>query len=101
MGEGRARPSSSWRLENLYPYGWLFTPGHDGQQHKSFTPHAKVQRGLAAENRGRPVARIIVQERSAPAQFILEIGEPRTGGFGELVIAPAHGQCDAMTRGHD
>ena len=71
-------------------------------QHIGFLPRAGVQRVFAAEDRGWPVARIVVQKGSAPFQFILEIRQPRAGGFLPFVIAAAHGERDAATgRHHD
>src|SRR3954447_26101562 len=62
---------------------------------------SEVQRGLAAENRGRTVARIVVQERPAAAELVLEIRQACAGCFAPLVVAAAHGKGKPIAKRHD
>ncbi len=62
---------------------------------------AAMQRDLPAEDCGRTIARIVVQERAAAEQFILEIRQPCTGRLLPFVVAAAHRERDAIARGHD
>src|SRR5256885_3239852 len=50
----------------LFPYTTLF--------------RSQVERGPAAEQRRGTVARVVVQERAAAAQLVLEVREPRGCG---------------------
>src|SRR5437764_14837074 len=60
-----------------------------------------MQRGAAAENGRRAVARIVVQERAAAAQLVLEVGQAGTGGLLPFVVAAADAQREAIARRHD
>src|SRR5581483_7868914 len=60
-----------------------------------------MQRRAAAVNRGRPVARIIVQEWPAAAQLVLEIRQPGARGFLPFVIAPAYAERESIPGRHD
>src|SRR5438128_12057206 len=54
----------------------------------------------AAEERNGAIARIVVQERPAAAELVLEVRKARSGGLAPLVIAAAHGQRETMPRRH-
>jgi len=60
-----------------------------------------MDRGLAAVDRHRPVARIVMQERAAAGELVLHVGEPAAGAAGIDVVAPAHGQSHAVALRHD
>src|SRR5450755_4534014 len=60
-----------------------------------------VQCSPAAEDGCGTVAGIVVQERPAAAQFILEVRQTRSGRFSPLVVAATHGQREAVTTRHD
>src|SRR3977135_1362123 len=55
-----------------------------------------MQSSPAAENRSRALARIVVQERPATAQFVLEVGEARAGALLPFVVLAPHGQCQPI-----
>ena len=63
---------------------------------------AKMQRGLPTEDLPRPVDRIVVQERPAALQLVLEVRQPPARAAAVFVVLAAHGQRDAIAgRHHD
>src|SRR5437764_846583 len=62
----------------------------------------KVQCRLPAENLTRPVHWIVVQERAATSQLVLEIREPPARAAAVFIVLAANAKCDAITgRHHD
>src|SRR5205823_8605672 len=74
---------------------------HDRNEDVGLLRGAEVQRRPAAENRLGPIARIVVQERTAAAQFVLEIGKPRARRLAPLVITSADGEGETMAGWYD
>src|SRR5271163_971569 len=62
---------------------------------------AEMQAGHAVINLRRTVARIVVQERAAARQLVLEIRQPSAAASGIDVVLAADGQADAVTGRHD
>src|SRR5689334_10867828 len=61
-----------------------------------------MQRRSSPEGARRPITRVVVQERPATAQLVLEIGEPGAGRALPLVVAATHRDGEAMAwRHHD
>src|ERR1700680_3663729 len=95
--------------ERQNPYNVIFTTlflpmrksafcRDDGEQQVGLLRRAGVQRGPARKDLVRAIERIVMQERSAAAQFILEVRQPRSGGSTPFIVATAHGQREAMAR---
>src|SRR5579859_369364 len=61
----------------------------------------EMQGRSPGEDRRRPVARVVVQERSAPRQLVLEVREPQPRRLLPFVIPPPHRQCDPASGRHD
>ena len=59
-----------------------------------------MQARVAAEDVRRPVARIIVQERPAAGELVLEIRQPSAARPGIFVVLAADGERDAIARRH-
>src|SRR5687767_8352034 len=53
------------------------------------------------KNSSRSVAGLVVQERAAAQQLVLEVGQPRPGRFLPLVVLAPHRQRDAVAGGDD
>lgn len=64
---------------------------NDGHQHIGHMLRAHVESDLAVEDGCRPVAGVIVEERAAAEQLVLEVGKLRSGRFLPLVVLAAHG----------
>src|SRR5436309_11980442 len=61
-----------------------------------------MQRGRAAEDRGRPVTRVVMQERPAASELVLEVRELAAARARVDVVLAADRQSDAMaSRHHD
>src|SRR5262249_43538379 len=60
-----------------------------------------MQRSRAAEDRRRPVARIVVQERSAAGEHVLEVRQLAAARAGVDVILAADRKPDAIALWHD
>src|SRR5947199_1353658 len=60
-----------------------------------------MQRGAAAVDGGWAVARIVVQERTAAAQLVLEVRQPCARAFLPFVVAPSHAERQAIAWRHD
>src|SRR5205809_71846 len=74
--------------------------GNHGQQHASLPSRTEVQRDFSAEDRGRAVELVIVDEGPAAAHWVFHIGEGR--GFPVvLVVFSADRERDAKSRRHD
>src|SRR5947207_15707601 len=56
--------------------------GNDRQQQEILSSAADMDRGLAAIDRDRPVARVVVQEGSATRELVLHVGELTAGAAG-------------------
>src|SRR5260370_10633186 len=85
----------------LAAYISLRLVGNDRQQQEVLPPAAEMDRGLAAVDRHRPVARIVVQERAAAGELVLHVGEPAAGAAGIDVVAPAYGKSHSVALRHD
>src|SRR3954468_6506110 len=72
--------------------------GDDRQQQVGFL--LEVQRHLAAEDRSRPVGRVVMREGAAALHRMLHVRE-RGRGFVVLVVAPADVERDPVARGDD
>src|SRR5215471_2503966 len=72
----------------------------DRQQQEVLTAAAEVERGLAAVDRHRAVARIVVQERAVAGDLVLHVGEPAARAARIDVVAPANAEADAKTLRH-
>src|SRR5216683_4060958 len=68
------------------------------QMGSMFAP--EMQPGNAAENIGRPVDGVIVQEGSATFQLVLEIRQPPAARSAIFVILAADGEREAIARRH-
>src|ERR1043166_8457265 len=73
---------------------------HDGQQHISLPGSTEMQRGLPTEDRRRAILRIVMQERPATRQFVLEVRQPPARAAAVFVILAAHRERDATARRH-
>src|SRR5580658_2689667 len=62
---------------------------------------AEMQAGHPVVNPWRTVARIVVEERAAAGELVLEIRQPPAAASGIDVVLPTDGQADAVTGGHD
>src|ERR1700733_1251135 len=62
---------------------------------------AEMQSGDAAENLRWPVAHVVMQERAAAGELILEIRQPSAAAAGIDVVLAADGQRDAVAGRHD
>src|SRR5262245_2764096 len=74
---------------------------NDRQQQIRRLAAAKMQAGSAIENGRRAVARIIMQERAAPLQFVLEIRQLAAACAAIFIVLAADRQADAITRRND
>ena len=73
--------------------------GHRGKEQQERLPAAaEMQAGGAAENLRRPVARIVVQERPAAGELVLEVRQPPAAGAAIFVVLAADGERDAIAR---
>src|SRR5450631_876165 len=80
--------------------GCLLFRRNDRQQQIGRFAAAEMQRGGAAENGGRAVARIVVQERAAAGELVLEVRQLAAAGAAIFVILAAHRQADAIAGGN-
>src|SRR5262249_10451791 len=60
-----------------------------------------MQAGRSGENLRRPIARIVMQERTASRQLILAIRQPSAAATRIDVVLATDTQADAMTGRHD
>src|SRR5436190_21813473 len=60
-----------------------------------------MQTGGAAEYSGRPVARIVMQERPAASELVLEVRQLAAARPRINVVLTTDGEADAMTFRHD
>src|SRR6476646_3532236 len=76
---------------------------NDRQQEIGLPPStAEVQAGDAAEDGGGTIARIVVQERPATRELVLEVRQFAAARPAIDVILAAHGEADAVAgRNHD
>src|SRR6266487_4501488 len=74
--------------------------GNHGQEQTRRSPRTEVQRDFPAEDRGRPVGFVVVDEGSAAAHGIFHIGEGRSFPV-VLVVFSADRERDAKSRRHD
>src|SRR5262249_32964085 len=57
--------------------------------------------GAPAEKRRRALARVVVQERAAAAQLVLEIRKAGARALLPFVVAAPHAEREAIARRHD
>src|SRR5882672_2009114 len=74
--------------------------GNDRQEQVGLALLAEMQRDVAAEDPGRPVAEVVVDEGPAAAHRVLHIGE-RCRLAAVVVVLAAYRQRDAPALGHD
>src|SRR6267378_8012684 len=60
-----------------------------------------MQRRATTENGSRAVAWIVVQERPAAAQLVLEVRQAGARALLPFVVAPSHAEREAVARRHD
>src|SRR5260221_8512391 len=70
-------------------------------EHIGFAPRSGMERVPAAEDRRRTVARIIMQERPAAAQLVLEVRQPRSGRFLPFIVSSPYAERQSVARGYD
>src|SRR5215813_8853533 len=76
--------------------------GRDNRQQNIRLPNgAEVQAGNATEDMRGTVARIVVQERAATRQLVLEVRELAAARAGINIIFAADGKADAMAGRYD
>src|SRR6516165_6049155 len=87
----------------IQSFGWLFLAFGRNDRKQQIGPRraTEMQSGNPAEDLWRPVARIVVHERSAAGQFVLEIRQPSAAPSRINVILATDGQRDAIGFGHD
>src|SRR6266849_7002906 len=74
--------------------------GDQGQQHARLPPWTEVQRDFSAEDRRRPVGRVVVDEGSAAAHGVFHVRQGR-GLPSVVVVLSADREGDAVTRRND
>src|SRR5262245_21551110 len=74
---------------------------NDRQQQIRRLAAAKMQAGGAAENGRRAVARIIMQERAATPQFVLEVRQLAAARSAIFIIFAADRHTDAVSSRND
>src|ERR1700730_13908110 len=75
---------------------------NDRQQEIGLPSAAEMQAGDAAEDGGGTIARIVVQERPATRELVLEVRQLAAARPGIDIILTAHGEADAVAgRNHD
>src|SRR5215471_18628034 len=75
---------------------------NDGQQQVIRRLASEMQSGHAGENLRRAILRVVVQERAAAGQFVLEIRKLAAARAAILVVLAANGESDAVSgRCHD
>src|SRR6516164_7006925 len=85
----------------IQSFGWLFLAFGRNDWKQQIGRAAEMQSGNPAEDLWRPIARIVVHERSAAGQFVLEIRQPSAAPSRINVILATDGQRDAIGFGHD
>src|SRR5260370_40633167 len=70
---------------------------NEGQQQVIRRLASKMQRGHAGENLRRAILRVVVQERAAAGQFVLEIRKLAAASAAILVVLAANGESDAVS----
>src|ERR1700682_5120962 len=73
---------------------------NDRQQHVVRSPAAEMQRRGATKNLRRAVDRIVVQERPAAFQLVLEVRQLASARAAVFVVLAADGERDPMARRH-
>src|SRR5262245_25022427 len=74
---------------------------NNGQQHVIWRLAAEMQRGHTVENLWRAIMRIVVQERAATGQFVLEIRKLAAARTAIRVVLAADGESNAISGRRD
>ena len=92
------RRGAGWLADGVHAQ--LPAGGITGSSSQAGMLRIDVQRGATAEDLGRAVARVVVEERAAAAQLVLEVRQPRAARLRVLVVATSHRQRDPVAGRH-